>query len=144
MSYGNLRAGVLGAHFMKEFDWRLAYRERIVQAVRLDPSIVRGSRQQNLFFRRLKPMIRTSFNQEPWFLFLFDTGSEPTMVTELGIWRLVASRSLANARTTAGECLSALGSTFVPMTIARRKTSCAACPCPASSSAAPKSMSNCA
>lgn len=78
-------AGVLGAHFMKEFDWRLGYRERMIQGVRLEPSIVRGSKQQNLFFRRLKPMIRASFNQEPWFLFLFDTGSEPTMVTRTGL-----------------------------------------------------------
>ncbi|MEO6323592.1 MAG: aspartyl protease family protein [Thermoanaerobaculia bacterium] len=78
-------AGVLGAHFMKEFDWRLGYREKVVQAVRLEANIVRGSKKQNLFFRRLKPMVRTSFNQEPWFFFLFDTGSEPTMVTRTGL-----------------------------------------------------------
>jgi predicted aspartyl protease len=79
--------GVLGVHLMKEFDWKLIYREKQVEAIRLDPKAKRGSRSQNVFFRRLKPMVRTSFNQEGWFLFLLDTGSEPTMVTRDAIHR---------------------------------------------------------
>ena len=79
--------GVLGAHFMKDFDWRLEYRDRHIQAVRLDPATLRGGKSQNVFLRRLKPMVRASFNQEPWFLFLLDTGSEPTMVTRSGLRR---------------------------------------------------------
>ncbi len=79
--------GVLGVHFLKELDWLIAYEARQVRAVRLPPAIRRGSRAQNLFFRRLKPMVRTSMNQEPWFLFLLDTGSEPTMLTRGGIQR---------------------------------------------------------
>jgi hypothetical protein len=32
-------------------------------------------------------MVRVSFNQEGWFLFLLDTGSEPTMVTRPALRR---------------------------------------------------------
>lgn len=80
-------SGVLGAHVLKDFDWRLEYRDRRIVGLRLDPDRGRGSKGQNLFLRRLKPMVRTSFNQEPWFLFLLDTGSEPTMVTRSGLRR---------------------------------------------------------
>ena len=55
----------------------------------------RGSREQNVFFRRLKPMVRASLNQEPWFLFLLDTGSEPTMVTRRGVQKARSFRSEA-------------------------------------------------
>jgi hypothetical protein len=79
--------GVLGAHLMKELDWRISYQQRRLWAVRLDPSLTRGSKGQNLFVRRLKPMVRVSFNQQPWSLFLLDTGSEPTMVTRGGLRR---------------------------------------------------------
>ncbi|MCM3876547.1 MAG: aspartyl protease family protein [Thermoanaerobaculia bacterium] len=77
--------GVLGAHFMKEFDWRIAYVNRLVQARRLDRRVVRGSKDQNLFFRRMKPMARASLNGQPWSLFLLDTGSEPSMITRGGL-----------------------------------------------------------
>lgn len=77
--------GVLGAHLMKEFDWRLEYIEKRVFARRLDPAAPRGSKDQNLFFRRMKPMVRTSLNGQPWSLFLLDTGSEPSMVTRGGL-----------------------------------------------------------
>jgi hypothetical protein len=33
-------------------------------------------------------MVRVSLNQEPWFLFLLDTGSEPSMATRSGLRRL--------------------------------------------------------
>lgn len=79
--------GVLGVHLLKELDWLVEYEVRQVRAVRLPPGMRRGSREQNVFFRRLKPMIRASMNQEPWFLFLLDTGSEPTMLTRSGIQR---------------------------------------------------------
>lgn len=79
--------GVLGAHLLKELDWLVSYEARQVRAVRLPHAFRRGSREQNVFFRRLKPMVRTSMNQEPWFLFLLDTGSEPTMLTRSGIQR---------------------------------------------------------
>ena len=87
--------GVLGIHLLKEFDWHLAYESRVVRAVRLEPGLRRGQRDQNLFFRRLKPMVRASMNQEPWFLFLLDTGSEPTMLTRSGIQRARFFRSEA-------------------------------------------------
>jgi len=80
-------SGVLGAHMMKELDWRLEFQQNRLYAVRLDPARPRGSTRQNIFFRRMKPMVRASFNQEPWSLFLLDTGSEPTMVTRLGLKR---------------------------------------------------------
>ncbi len=77
--------GVLGAHLMKEFDWRLEYIEKRVFVRHLDPKAARGSKDQNLFFRRMKPMVRTSLNGQPWSLFLLDTGSEPSMVTRGGL-----------------------------------------------------------
>lgn len=79
--------GVLGAHLMKELDWRIAYVDRLVQARRLDRRAIRGSKDQNLFFRRMKPMARASLNGQPWSLFLLDTGSEPSMITRGGIRR---------------------------------------------------------
>jgi hypothetical protein len=77
--------GVLGAHLMKELDWRIEYGEKRLRARRLDPRLERGSKDQNLFFRRLKPMVRASLNGQPWSLFLLDTGSEPSMVTRGGL-----------------------------------------------------------
>lgn len=79
--------GVIGVHVLKEYDWRIEYGTRRLLGVRLEPGMRRGSREQNVFFKRLKPMVRASFNQEAWFLFLLDTGSEPTMVTRSGIRR---------------------------------------------------------
>lgn len=40
-------------------------------------------------------MVRASPNQEPWFLFLLDTGCEPTMVTRLGVRKARNVRSEA-------------------------------------------------
>ncbi|MFI5118823.1 MAG: aspartyl protease family protein [Thermoanaerobaculia bacterium] len=77
--------GVLGVHLMKEFDWRIEFADRRLQARRLDPRVVRGSKGQNLFFRRMKPMARVSLNGQPWSLFLLDTGSEPSMITRGGL-----------------------------------------------------------
>ena len=70
---------------MKEFDWRIEYIEKRVFARRVDPKAARGSKDQNMFFRRMKPMVRTSLNGQPWSLFLLDTGSEPSMVTRGGL-----------------------------------------------------------
>jgi len=77
--------GVLGVHFMREFDWRIEPSERRLQAIRLPPGVAHGGPDQNLFLRRMKPMVRASFNRQPWSLFLLDTGSEPTMVTPEGL-----------------------------------------------------------
>jgi predicted aspartyl protease len=79
--------GVLGAHLMKELDWRIEYVERRLYARRVDEKAPRGSKDQNLFFRRMKPMVRASLNGKPWSLFLLDTGSEPSMVTREGLKR---------------------------------------------------------
>jgi hypothetical protein len=77
--------GVIGVHLIKEFDWRIEVGERRLQAIRLARGIRRGAADQNLFFRRMKPMVRVAFNRQPWSLFLLDTGSEPTMVTSEGL-----------------------------------------------------------
>jgi predicted aspartyl protease len=77
--------GVLGAHLMKEFDWRFEFGAGRVQAIRVATASAREASAQNLFFRRMKPMIRVSFNGRPWSLFLLDTGSEATMVTPSGL-----------------------------------------------------------
>jgi hypothetical protein len=87
-SFGVFRLnGVLGVHLMKEFDWRIEFKDRLLQARRLDPRVPHGSKDQNLFFRRMKPMVRTSLNGQPWSLFLLDTGSEPSMITRGGLRR---------------------------------------------------------
>ncbi len=88
--------GVLGADLLKEFDWSLRYQERRILGVRLEKGLRRGSPNQNLFFRRLKPMVRASLNQTPWFLFLLDTGSEPTIVTRSGLMRAPTKGSEAS------------------------------------------------
>jgi hypothetical protein len=77
--------GVLGVHLMKELDWRIEFAERVLRARRLDRRAPRGSKDQNLFFRRMKPMARASLNGLPWSLFLLDTGSEPSMITRVGL-----------------------------------------------------------
>ncbi|MGE5344926.1 MAG: aspartyl protease family protein, partial [Acidithiobacillales bacterium] len=77
--------GVLGVHLLKEFDWRIELSKRRLQAIRLGGGTVAESPGQNVFFRRMKPMVRVSFNRQPWSLFLLDTGSEPTMVTPEGL-----------------------------------------------------------
>ncbi len=77
--------GVLGVHLLKEFDWRIELSERRLQAIRLAGIARSESPGQNVFFRRMKPMVRVSFNRQPWSLFLLDTGSEPTMVTPEGL-----------------------------------------------------------
>ena len=77
--------GVLGAHLMKEFDWRFEFGDGRVQAIRVETASARGASRQNLFFRRMKPMLRVSFNGRPWSFFLLDTGSEATMVTPSGL-----------------------------------------------------------
>lgn len=77
--------GVLGAHLMKEFDWRFEFGAGRVQAIRVEAASALGASRQNLFFRRMKPMLRVSFNGRPWSLFLLDTGSEATMVTATGL-----------------------------------------------------------
>jgi hypothetical protein len=79
--------GVLGVHLMKELDWRISFTDRLVQARRLDRRVVRGSKDQNIFFRRMRPMARASLNGQPWSLFLLDTGSEPSMITRGGLRR---------------------------------------------------------
>jgi len=77
--------GVLGVHLMKELDWRIEFADRLLHARRLDRRVLRGSKDQNLFFRRMKPMARASLNGQPWSLFLLDTGSEPSMITRGGL-----------------------------------------------------------
>ena len=77
--------GVLGVHLMKELDWRIEFTDRLLQAQRLDRRVLRGSKDQNLFFRRMKPMARASLDGRPWSLFLLDTGSEPSMITRVGL-----------------------------------------------------------
>ena len=77
--------GVLGVHLMKELDWRVEFADRLLHARRLDRHVLRGSKDQNLFFRRMKPMVRASLNGQPWSLFLLDTGSEPSMITRGGL-----------------------------------------------------------
>ncbi|HSB62942.1 MAG TPA: aspartyl protease family protein [Thermoanaerobaculia bacterium] len=77
--------GVLGVHLMKELDWRIEFTDRRLHARRLDRHVLRGSKDQNLFFRRMKPMVRASLNGLPWSLFLLDTGSEPSMITRVGL-----------------------------------------------------------
>jgi len=101
--------GVLGVHLLKEFDWRIEMSRRRLQAIRLERGIHLTGLEQNIFFRRMKPMVRVSFNRRPWSLFLLDTGSEPTMVTPEGL----AANQYAGYQPSAPITLEGIGQTQV-------------------------------
>jgi hypothetical protein len=88
---------VLGLHLLKEFTMELDYRNRRVTWTRTDFRLPKQDPDQNLFVNRGRLFVRASINRVGYFPFLMDTGSEPTMMTSVGLSRarLKSSNALA-------------------------------------------------
>ncbi len=78
---------VLGLHLLKEFTTEIDYRGRRVKWVREDFRTPKRSPDQNLFFRGGRVFVRGSIDRNGIYQFLFDTGSEPTLMTTAGLAR---------------------------------------------------------
>lgn len=78
---------VLGLHLLKEFTVDLDYRGRRLTLTRQDFRVPKQDPDQNLFLHRGRLFVRTSINRNGYYPFLLDTGSEPTMMTSVGLSR---------------------------------------------------------
>jgi predicted aspartyl protease len=78
---------VLGLHLLKEFTVDLDYRGRRLTLTRQDFRVPKQDPDQNLFLNRGRLFVRTSINRNGYYPFLLDTGSEPTMMTSVGLTR---------------------------------------------------------
>ncbi|MEP6994101.1 MAG: pepsin/retropepsin-like aspartic protease family protein, partial [Acidobacteriota bacterium] len=88
---------VLGLHLLKEFTMEIDYRSRRIAWTRADFRLPKEDPDQNLFLYRGRLFVRASINRNGFFPFLLDTGSEPTMMTSVGLTRarLKSSNALA-------------------------------------------------
>ncbi len=88
---------VLGLHLLKEFTMDIDYRNRRIQWTRADFRLPKEDPDQNLFVHRGRLFVRATINRVGYFPFLLDTGSEPTMMTSVGLTRarLRSSNALA-------------------------------------------------
>ena len=88
---------VLGLHLLKEFTMEIDYRGRRLTWTRTNFRIPKEDPDQNLFVQRGRLFVRASINRIGYFPFLLDTGSEPTMMTTVGLTRarLKSSNALA-------------------------------------------------
>jgi hypothetical protein len=88
---------VLGLHLLKEFTMQIDYRNRRIQWTRADFRLPKEDADQNLFVHRGRLFVRATINKVGYFPFLLDTGSEPTMMTSVGLTRahLKSSNALA-------------------------------------------------
>lgn len=91
---------VLGLHLLKEFTVDIDYRGRRIAWTRASFRLPKQDPSQNLFLHRGRLFVRTSINRNGFFPFLLDTGSEPTMMTSVGLSRarLKSSNALARRR----------------------------------------------
>jgi predicted aspartyl protease len=78
---------VLGAHLLKEFSMRIDYPKRRLSLRREDFRVAKRDAEQNLFFYRGRVFARCAINGVGFYQFLLDTGSEPTMMTSVGLAR---------------------------------------------------------
>lgn len=78
---------VLGAHLLKEFTTEIDYPHRRLRLTRADFRVGKHAPEQNLYFHAGRVFVRASVNRTGWFQFLLDTGSEPTMMTSVGLAR---------------------------------------------------------
>ena len=76
---------VLGAHLLKEFAAEIDYPRHRLKLTRTDFRVPKRAPEQNLYFHRGRLFVRTSINGVGWYQFLLDTGSEPTMMTSVGL-----------------------------------------------------------
>ena len=88
---------VLGLHLLKEFTMEIDYRSARISWTRADFRLPKEDPDQNLFLHRGRLFVRASINRTGYFPFLLDTGSEPTMMTSVGLTRvhLRSSNALA-------------------------------------------------
>jgi hypothetical protein len=88
---------VLGLHLLKEFTMDVDYRTRRIQWTRTNFRLPKEDPDQNLFVQRGRLFVRATINRVGYFPFLLDTGSEPTMMTSVGLTRarLKSSNALA-------------------------------------------------
>jgi hypothetical protein len=88
---------VLGLHLLKEFTMDVDYRNRRIHWTRADFRLAKEDPDQNLFVHRGRLFVRATINRVGYFPFLLDTGSEPTMMTSVGLTRarLRSSNALA-------------------------------------------------
>jgi predicted aspartyl protease len=84
---------VLGLHLIKQFQVDLEYAARRVALTRADFRGAGRDPEQNLFVARGRLFARASINRYGWYEMLFDTGSEPTMLTSGGVVRAKLSAS---------------------------------------------------
>jgi predicted aspartyl protease len=78
---------VLGLHLIKEFTLDLDYARHRLRLTRADARFAARDPEQNLFLSRGRLFVRASINRSGWFQMLLDTGSEPTMLTSVGVKR---------------------------------------------------------
>jgi predicted aspartyl protease len=78
---------VLGLHLLKEFTTEIDYAGRRLKWVRRDFRVPKRSPEQNLFIRGGRLFVRGSVDRNGFYQFLFDTGSEPTLMTTAGAAR---------------------------------------------------------
>ena len=78
---------VLGLHLLKEFTTEIDYAGRHLRWVRRDFRVVKKDPDQNLFVRGGRLFSRGSIDRNGFYQFLFDTGSEPTLMTTTGAAR---------------------------------------------------------
>ena len=88
---------VLGLHLLKEFAADIDYRARRIVWTRANFRLPKEDPEQNLFVHRGRLFVRATINRVGYFPFLLDTGSEPTMMTSVGLTRarLRSSNALA-------------------------------------------------
>ena len=84
---------VLGLHLIKQFRVGLDYAGRRLSLTRADFRGAGRDPEQNLFVARGRLFARASINRYGWYEMLFDTGSEPTMLTSGGVVRAKLSAS---------------------------------------------------
>jgi predicted aspartyl protease len=84
---------VLGLHLIKQFRVGLDYAARRISLTRADFRGAGRDPEQNLFVARGRLFARASINRYGWYEMLFDTGSEPTMLTSGGVVRAKLSAS---------------------------------------------------
>jgi len=84
---------VIGLHLIKQFRVDLDYAARRIALTRADFRGAGRDPEQNLFVARGRLFARASINRYGWYEMLFDTGSEPTMLTSGGVVRAKLSTS---------------------------------------------------
>lgn len=73
---------LLGANLLKEFRIEMKFSRNRVIFTRLLSTDRRPATDQNLFYEGFRPHVRGTVNKHGWYLFVIDTGSEVTYLSE--------------------------------------------------------------